>query len=180
MSSEEFDQCKFILIRHGLSQFNYKALVASTEYGLDSQEFRAVETDTDGIDPELHPVGIAQCEVAHPVVNSINFKVVFTSPMQRAMQTVIHMFKSHPNKDNIKFVVLPIIREVLHTVCDIAMDSDDLMKKFADGEPGNFGIKFDFSRFSLYGVPQLWQVSTLANVKLQQVILEQLEDENTP
>ena len=81
--------------------------------------------------------------------------------------TTIHMFKNHPNKDNIKFIVLPIIREVLHTTNDIAMDCEELMKKYADGQAGNHGIKFDFSRLYLYGIPQLWQVYTIANVGLQ-------------
>lgn len=86
--------------------------------------------------------------------------------MQRAMMTTIHMFKNHPNRANIKFIVLPIIREVLHTTNDIAMDCEDLMKKYADDQPGNCGIKFDFSRLYLYGIPQLWQIYTLANVEL--------------
>ena len=156
MNPEEFEQCSYVLVRHGLSVFNYRALVAKTEFGEDSEQFKAVELDPHGEDPELHPVGILQCEAAQPVVNSINFKVVFTSPMQRAIMTVIHMFKNHPNKANIKFVVLPIIREVLHTSCDIAMDCEELIKKFADGQPGNCGLSFDFSRLYLYGIPELW------------------------
>ena len=49
------------------------------------------------------------------------------------MQTTIHMYKNHPNKDQIHFVVLPIVREVLHTTNDIAMDCFDLMAKYAEG-----------------------------------------------
>lgn len=97
-----------------------------------------------------------QCEAAHPVVNSVDFPVVFCSPMQRCIMTTIHMFKNHPNKDKIKFIILPIVREVLHTISDIAMDVNELMAKFADGQPGNFGIKFDWSRLSMFGNPQLW------------------------
>jgi len=47
-----------VLIRHGLSDFNYKALVAKTEFGDKSKEFIAVEQDKDGQDPMLHAVGI--------------------------------------------------------------------------------------------------------------------------
>ena len=43
------------------------------------------------------------------------------------------LFKNHPNKDNIEFVVLPIVREVLHTTNDIAMDCFELMEKYAAG-----------------------------------------------
>jgi len=49
------------------------------------------------------------------------------------MSTTVHMFKNHPNKDNIKFVVLPMVREVLHTVCDIANDIYDTMEKYGEG-----------------------------------------------
>ena len=106
-----------------------------------------------------------QCESHQEVINGIDWKVVFTSPMQRAIMTTIHMFKNHPNKDNIQFIVLPIIREILHTTNDVAIDCDELMIKYGEGTPAAHGIKFDFSRFYLYGIPQLWQVYTLANVK---------------
>jgi len=81
------------------------------------------------------------------------------------MQTTIHMYKNHPNKDQIHFVVLPIVREVLHTTNDIAMDCFDLMAKYAEGKPETCGLKFDFSRLFLYGIPSLWQIYTLANVE---------------
>ena len=88
------------------------------------------------------------------------------------METTIHMFKDHPNKQSIKFIVLPIFREVLHTTCDIAIDCEDLIKKYGKWMPGNHGIEFDFSRLYLYGIPQLWQIYTLANVRLQQTVIQ--------
>lgn len=80
------------------------------------------------------------------------------------MMTTVHMFKKHPNKANIKFVVLPIVREGLHTTCDVAVDVDEMMTKFGEGSPDACGLSFDFSRMFLYGIPQLWQVFTIANV----------------
>jgi len=70
--------------------------------------------------------------------------------------TTIHMFKNHPRKDMIKFKILPICREIMNATNSIAMDFEDLMVKYADGQPGNFGIKFDFSKFYEFGIPQLW------------------------
>ena len=46
-----------------------------------------------------------------------------------------------------------MIREILHATNDAAIDHDDLMKKFGEGSPASCGIKFDFSRFSLFGLP---------------------------
>jgi hypothetical protein len=88
-----------------------------------------------------------QCEAHQEVINGIDWKVVFSSPMQRAMMTTIHMFKNHPNKNNIQFVVLPIIREILHATNDAAIDFDDLILKYGENSPASCGIKFDFSRF---------------------------------
>ena len=67
--------------------------------------------------------------------------------------TTIHMFKNHPNKANIKFVVIPLVREVLHTCCDIAMDVNELLEKYGNGKPAACGINFDFSALFLHGVP---------------------------
>ena len=101
MDPESLKNHPFVLIRHGLSKFNLKALIAKEEHGPDSEQFQAVEKDPEGYDPELHDIGILQCQAHQEVINSIDWKVVFTSPMQRAMMTTIHMFKNHPNKNNI-------------------------------------------------------------------------------
>jgi broad specificity phosphatase PhoE len=132
MNEDDFKISPYILIRHGLSEFNYKIMCTDHEFGEGSAESRAVETSHDLIDPELHAVGIKQCESHIEKINKINWKFVFTSPMQRALMTTIHMFKNHPNKDNIKFIVLPIAREVLHTTNDIAIDPRELIAKFAE------------------------------------------------
>ena len=50
--------------------------------------------------------------------------------MQRAMQTCIHLFKNHPNKKQIRFIVLPIVREVLETSNDIALNIDVIIEKY--------------------------------------------------
>lgn len=38
--------------------------------------------------------------------------------MVRAIQTAIHIFKSHPNKDKIKFLVIPMVKEGLNCAND--------------------------------------------------------------
>jgi len=156
MEEGELEKAPVVLIRHGLSMFNLKHLEAVHIHGKGSEGARAVETDTEGIDPGLHPIGIRQCEAHHDVINGIEWQVVFTSPMQRALMTTIHMFKNYPNKDKIQFIVLPIAREVLHTTNDIAMDPEELVKLYGPGQEASCGLNFDFSRLFLYGLPQLW------------------------
>jgi hypothetical protein len=67
--------------------------------------------------------------------------------------TTIHMFKNHPNKEKIEFIVLPIVREILHTTNDIAMDIDFIMEKYGEGKEEACGLKFNFSRCLVYGIP---------------------------
>jgi len=44
------------------------------------------------------------------------------------------MFKNHPTKKNIKFIVLPIVREVLETSNDIASDIYEIIEKYSPGK----------------------------------------------
>ena len=76
--------------------------------------------------------------------------------MQRAMMTTVNMFCNHPNKDEIKFIVLPMCREIIHTMNDLCMDAFELIEKYGPGKPASKGIQFDFSMILAYGVPQLW------------------------
>ena len=46
--------------------------------------------------------------------------------MRRAMQTTINMYKNHPNLKNIKFIVVPIIRELINNFNDISIDFYEL------------------------------------------------------
>ena len=58
MDPEALKNASFVLIRHGLSEFNLAAMIGADKYGVDSPEFKAIEQDPSLIDPELHPVGI--------------------------------------------------------------------------------------------------------------------------
>ena len=61
------------------------------------------------------------------------------------------MFKKHPSKDTIRFIVLPIVREILGTTNDLAMEIEDTMFKYGPDQEICEGIQFDFSLLMLYG-----------------------------
>lgn len=82
--------------------------------------------------------------------------------MRRAMQTCIGMFKDHPKVAEIKFIVVPLVREILHTVCDMPICVHELIRTFAKGEEACQGIEFDFSLL-MHGEPQYWTINTLCN-----------------
>lgn len=92
---------------------------------------KALRGDPTIHDPGLHDIGVLQSESNQELVNPVNFTVVFVSPLQRTLQTCIHLFKNHPNKKSIRFVVLPIIREVLETSNDIALDIEHIVEKYS-------------------------------------------------
>ena len=120
------------------------------EFGESSPEYQTVREDPSLIDPELHRVGIQQCISHQEGINEIDYRIVYTSPLQRAMMTTVNMFQNHPNKDKIKFVVLPMLREVFYSVSDIAIDCEELMQKYGEGTKAAGGIVFDFSEFYQY------------------------------
>ena len=49
---------------------------------------------------------------------------MFVSPLRRSLKSAKLMFENHPNKDKIKFVVVPELTEILSKVCDIATSTD--------------------------------------------------------
>jgi hypothetical protein len=115
----------YIIIRHGISEYNVKdALIKDLPNYTELKA--AVRSDFNLVDCRLHSMGIKKCEAYIDTVNTINFKKVFVSPLRRAMMTAIHMFKKHPNKENIRFVVLPMAREVLNSANDISILFKDL------------------------------------------------------
>jgi len=160
--AEEIEANPFVLIRHAYSLFNYTVSLTEMKYGRRTPEVFAVRESPRMIDPPLHGVGELQCENNAWKLHKISFSKVFVSPMQRCLETTIRLFKDHPQRHSIKFVVAPILREVLDTTNDIPMQLDDLKERLKGRE-----IEFDFSVLDNYGVPSLWAIYTLANLEKQ-------------
>jgi hypothetical protein len=72
------------------------------------------------------------------------------------------MFKNHPRKNEIKFVVQPILREVMNTCNDIPRSVAEITTTYSKGAAICEGIVFDFSLLFNFGIPDLWPVFTLA------------------
>ena len=172
--NDPLQQEKVYLVRHALSMYNYHAAKVQAEHSKNSHEFYAVMNDTNLIDPDLHPIGEVQCEANAPKIHAFNVKYVLVSPMQRAMQTCILMFKDHPRLSSIRFVVEPWVHEILHTMNDIAMDATELVKKYAPGQPRCHGINFDFSRITQMERPNLWLAETLIHADKKARFFEML------
>lgn len=57
-------KCQFILIRHGVTDFNWIFSEVLRKHGEESEEFRKLKADPEYIDIELRKEGILQCEKA--------------------------------------------------------------------------------------------------------------------
>jgi len=58
MNDDDFQKSPYILIRHALSEFNYKSSICREKYGDPSKEFSDLKADPAGFDPEIHAIGI--------------------------------------------------------------------------------------------------------------------------
>lgn len=74
------------------------------------------------------------------------------------MQTTVILFENHPNLANIKFVVLPLIREFIMARDDVNMDIYQLMECFTENK---CGINFDFSNILKLKIPQIWAIDVM-------------------
>ena len=61
--------------------------------------------------------------MAKEIVESLpKIKHVFVSPLRRALETAWRVFRYAEQFEEIEFVVVPTMREQLHTICDVPVD----------------------------------------------------------
>ena len=116
-------------------------------------EDKKLKFDLRLIDPPLSQLGIVQSREGQPEVNKLDVQYVFVSPLLRAMQTSQILFETHPNKEKIKFMVLPIIREVISSMNDLPCWTLKETKEKFEKIPG---MHYDFSKFYEYPKPNLY------------------------
>ena len=128
------NQQKVIIIRHANSIFNSKwhAVEQAVAAGNATEEnFIEVVRDTQLLDCPLSELGVKQCREASTLAAKLtSIGTVFVSPMRRALQTAHLLFKDHPNFNRLRFVVHPLLRENMHTVCDIPERWDIVKAEF--------------------------------------------------
>ena len=103
----------------------------------------------------------------------MNIHTVFWSPLRRALETTYHVFKSHPNIENIKFIVLPDMRECINISSDMPVNIEYTEKRFKELIP-----QLDFSEFDKFPDKKLYFLYNFdENVK--QKVLDNLKDSST-
>ena len=83
------------------------------------EDLLRVKTNIEFQDSSITQLGITECEAAAEIAKTLKVEIVLVSPMVRALETAYHVFKNHPNFNNIEFIVVPKLKEWLGAVVDI-------------------------------------------------------------
>ncbi|KAL4512372.1 hypothetical protein ABPG72_005374 [Tetrahymena utriculariae] len=119
------DDGNVIFVRHGYSYHNYFVDKYINSQTINSKKLKQLIKDKmfsnsqEFVDTPLHPYGIIQCKNKAPYLHKLRIQTVYVSPMQRTLQTCVELFRNHPNKRKIQFIVQPQISEQLTKVSDI-------------------------------------------------------------
>lgn len=145
---EECEKAETILIRHATTVQNQeieRMLKLNEEKTVTYlRDWLACHTNLDLLDTSLSQKGQAQCEKAAKAAAQVPFTTVFISPMRRTLQTAFHIFKEHPQFKEIKFFVMPELREKLQVVADTpSLNASALMQEFKE----EFGENFDYETY---------------------------------
>ena len=81
----------------------------------------------------------------------------------RTCQTAIHIFKNHPNKSQIRFIVLPLVKEGINTGYDYCL-SVEHMRTIIEPLAEEHGLTFDYSLLYVFGIPDLSQANVAIDV----------------
>lgn len=125
------NSCQVILLRHAKSVSNCKRQAIKAVKGFDKSTIIKVRVDKELRDSPLSEIGIEQCEKVQDSFNNIKVHTVLVSPLRRALQTAYHVFKSHPNFNKIKFVVVPKMREIINTTQSFPANIDTSIEELS-------------------------------------------------
>ncbi|KAL4450803.1 hypothetical protein ABPG74_011645 [Tetrahymena malaccensis] len=179
-TSEILPSHKFIIIRHGFSQHNFsekETLYDKPLKGKSDPRYKQLHMDPKYTDNPLHPVGIQQCLNHQKYINEIDFEIVFISPLQRALQTCIYLFATHPNRQNIKFVLMPELYECLCSSGCFGPNTLTSLRESINKLADQYNIKLDFSLVEQLG--RYWQVKVLEDQNLSKALLDQINSDST-
>ena len=141
---------KLLFIRHGITEFNY---IARKEK--ETKEFimdRYVTNEM--MDAALHPIGIEQAIEKRPFVENIPVEYVFVSIFRRALETSYFLFLNHPNREQIKIIVHPLIGEKVNCNYDLMRDYASIREEFESKTE----LTYDFALFDAYENPRLYYI----------------------
>ncbi len=102
-----------LYIRHGTTEYN-KALVANP------QNKESLRINEDYLDCSLSVEGRKDAILLRKVLEDINIKYIFVSPLLRCLETTEIVLKGHKNVNEITVFIHPFISEVISSCHDIS------------------------------------------------------------
>ncbi|CAI2376484.1 unnamed protein product [Moneuplotes crassus] len=104
---------KVVLVRHANTAFNvtYDKIIETAGFG---PQILELFHDESYRDTSLSEKGIKECQYASQHAHQLDIDLVLMSPMRRTLQTAYYLLRSHPNKEKIKYIVHPSLRELLY------------------------------------------------------------------
>ena len=119
-----------LLLRHAHTLFN-KALDSLKKVPSITEEDEISTKSAEELrDAMLTTTGHKQCAKAEPIGHLMKVHTIFVSPYRRALQTVHEIFKNHPEFHEIRFVLLPLLREFLNWTHDIPVNIDEVINQY--------------------------------------------------
>jgi broad specificity phosphatase PhoE len=125
----ENKEAKVWVIRHGETEANRTFSEADPTHSNLPDEVRFKRELVDSV---LTTKGHSQAKEVGKQLDAkpTRLKVIFVSPLKRALQTTRNILNSMEQKTVEKVIVVPIIREVLESACDVPSDIRALKKEF--------------------------------------------------
>ena len=165
MVEEKAKKCKFLLFRHGESEWN----AAWTRYNESPEEYPIDCYSTGLLDAPLTKKGELQAKEKQKEINEIfNLRYIFVSPLRRALQTIYILLEEHPNKRNIRVIVHPQMGEKVNVNHDIPQDLGIIREEYSNIKD----IRFDFSLFDVYKDPNLYYIYELNDPPREELLNE--------
>ncbi|OMJ89235.1 hypothetical protein SteCoe_8621 [Stentor coeruleus] len=158
---------KIYLIRHAQSRYNQ----ASSELENSGKKSQIVNLkwQPQYIDVELSDFGERQAQLAIPAAHALRVKIVFVSPLRRALRTAQILFENHP--DQPKIIVHPQLAEKLKNAPDVSLWTGNPYPQFTKFDWSLFG-----SEYFLFDIVKNSKTEELSKLAIEEVPMKLLEE----
>ena len=157
---------KIFLIRHAQSKYNQAS--ADLESAGKKSQIVTLKWQPQYIDVELSEFGERQAQQAIPAAHALRLRIVFVSPLKRALRTAQILFENHPDQPRI--IVHPQLAEKLKNAPDVS---------FYSGQPYSQFSKFDWSLFNseyfLFDIVKNHHTDALCKLPIEEIPLKLLQ-----
>ena len=163
------NKSQVVLLRHAESYYNAQYKILIEEESQDPSKFLKLWQEASLRDAQISEDGLKQCEKASTFASQLKIHTVFISPLRRPLQTAYNILKDHPMFNEMKFVIVPKMREIMSTSNDIPVNIYSVIEEFSKLFPN-----LDTSELDKYTDPLHYFVEDL-DESIKENILSRLQ-----